>query len=105
MRTRGYRAAVLAGLVLYGAGALLFWPAAAASYAAFPIALFAIASGLGFLETFANPLVAKLGPPETAAPEALARLAATDPATLPRADAAMRLGHTPAGSARAGAVH
>jgi len=68
MRARGYRAAVLVGLVLYGAGALLFWPAAAArSYPAFLVALFVIASGLGFLETSANPLIARLGPPETAA--------------------------------------
>jgi FHS family L-fucose permease-like MFS transporter len=68
MRAQGYRAAVLAGLGLYGAGALLFWPAAGAqSYPFFLIALFVIASGLAFLETSANPLIARLGPEESAA--------------------------------------
>ena len=67
MRAYGYRAAVLLGLILYAAGALLFWPAAAAqSYAFFLLALFVIASGLGFLETSANPLISRLGPPESA---------------------------------------
>ncbi len=67
MRALGYRAAVLLGLGLYGAGALLFWPAAGAqSYPFFLAALFVIASGLAFLETSANPLIARLGPPETA---------------------------------------
>jgi FHS family L-fucose permease-like MFS transporter len=67
MRARGYRAAVLTGLGLYGLGALLFWPAAGAqSYPFFLIALFVIASGLAFLETSANPLIARLGSEETA---------------------------------------
>jgi FHS family L-fucose permease-like MFS transporter len=67
MRALGYRAAVLIGLALYGTGALLFWPAAGAqSYPFFLGALFVIASGLAFLETSANPLIARLGPPETA---------------------------------------
>jgi len=67
MRAKGYRAAVLLGLGLYGAGALLFWPAAGAqSYPFFLLSLFIIASGLAFLETSANPLIARLGAPETA---------------------------------------
>lgn len=67
MRAKGYRAAVLTGLGLYGVGALLFWPAAGAqSYPFFLAALFVIASGLAFLETSANPLIARLGPEETA---------------------------------------
>lgn len=67
MRARGYRAAVLTGLGLYGLGALLFWPAAGAqSYPFFLAALFVIASGLAFLETSANPLIARLGSEETA---------------------------------------
>ncbi|MDV3456954.1 L-fucose:H+ symporter permease [Sphingomonas sp. HF-S4] len=67
MRASGYRAAVLTGLGLYGFGALLFWPAAMAqSYPFFLLALFVIASGLAFLETSANPLIARLGPEETA---------------------------------------
>lgn len=67
MRRFGYRAAVLMGLCLYGAGALLFLPAAQASqYYAFLIALYVIASGLAFLETSANPLIAVMGPAGTA---------------------------------------
>jgi len=63
MRRFGYRAAVLMGLGLYAAGALLFLPAAQASqYYAFLIALYVIASGLAFLETSANPLIAVMGP-------------------------------------------
>jgi len=66
MRRFGYRAAVLLGLVLYGAGALLFLPATHASeYYGFLIALYIIASGCAFLETSANPLMAVMGPPET----------------------------------------
>ena len=65
MQRFGYRAAVIFGLVLYGAGALLFYPAGEIqSYGFFLAALFVIASGLAFLETSANPMVATLGPPE-----------------------------------------
>ena len=67
MRRFGYRAAVLMGLGLYGAGALLFLPAAQASqYYGFLIALYVIASGLAFLETSANPLIAVMGPASSA---------------------------------------
>ncbi|MBR0552798.1 L-fucose:H+ symporter permease [Sphingomonadaceae bacterium LXI357] len=67
MRKQGYRAAVILGLCLYGLGALLFWPAASAqSYPFFLGALFVIASGLAFLETSANPLIARLGPEDSA---------------------------------------
>lgn len=65
MKRWGYKGAVLLGLCLFGAGALLFWPAADQhSYGFFLGALFVIASGLAFLETSANPLVTHLGPPE-----------------------------------------
>ncbi len=67
MRRFGYRAAVLLGLGLYGAGALLFLPAANANhYYAFLGALYVIASGLAFLETSANPLIAVMGPARSA---------------------------------------
>jgi FHS family L-fucose permease-like MFS transporter len=67
MRRFGYKAAVVCGLVLYAAGAFLFFPAADLhSYPFFLGALFVIASGLAFLETSANPLVTVLGPPEKA---------------------------------------
>ena len=68
MRRRGYKAAIVTGLLLYGAGALLFYPAAAAhQYMLFLLALFVIASGLAFLETSANPLMTELGDPAGAA--------------------------------------
>jgi FHS family L-fucose permease-like MFS transporter len=65
MQRFGYKAAVILGLILYGVGALLFYPAGEMqSYGFFLAALFVIASGLSFLETSANPMVATLGPPE-----------------------------------------
>jgi FHS family L-fucose permease-like MFS transporter len=67
MRRFGYRAAVLVGLGLYGTGALLFIPAAnSTQYYAFLGALYVIASGLAFLETSANPLIAVMGPAHNA---------------------------------------
>jgi FHS family L-fucose permease-like MFS transporter len=67
MRRFGYKNAAVLGLLLFGAGALLFWPASATlSYGFFLFALFVIASGLAFLETAANPMVAALGPAESA---------------------------------------
>ncbi|HUQ09344.1 MAG TPA: L-fucose:H+ symporter permease [Steroidobacteraceae bacterium] len=67
MRRFGYRAAVVMGLVLFGTGALLFWPAAQfGEYHFFLGALFVVASGLSFLETSANPMIAAMGPPESA---------------------------------------
>lgn len=67
MRRYGYKAAVLVGLVLFGLGALLFYPASVAlQYPLFLGALFVIAAGLAFLETSANPLITVLGDPETA---------------------------------------
>ncbi|MDX2282858.1 MAG: L-fucose:H+ symporter permease [Bacteroidia bacterium] len=68
MRRFSYKAGILLGLVLYGTGALLFYPAAEIRvYGVFLGALFVIASGLAFLETAANPYVIALGPPESAA--------------------------------------
>jgi FHS family L-fucose permease-like MFS transporter len=67
MRRFGYRAAVVMGLVLFGTGAMLFYPAAQlGEYHWFLAALFVVASGLSFLETSANPMIAVMGPPETA---------------------------------------
>ncbi len=64
----GYKATVIGGLLLFGAGAMLFLPASAQlSYGFFLFALFVIASGLAFLETAANPMVAVMGPPQSAA--------------------------------------
>ena len=58
MRRVGYKSGFVTGLVLFGAGAFLFWPAAlAGSYGFFLFALFVIASGLSFLETASNPFM------------------------------------------------
>ena len=66
MRRLGYKTGLVSGLILYAAGTFLFFPAASArSYPLFLMALFVIASGLGFLETGANPLIAQLGDPES----------------------------------------
>lgn len=62
----GYRTGVIFGLTLFGVGALLFIPGAAAgTFYAFLGALFIIGCGLVFLETSANPYVTELGAPET----------------------------------------
>jgi FHS family L-fucose permease-like MFS transporter len=67
MRRFGYRAAVVMGLVLFGTGALLFYPAAQfGEYHFFLGALFVVASGLSFLETSANPMIAAMGTAESA---------------------------------------
>jgi MFS transporter, FHS family, L-fucose permease len=68
MRKRGYKFGIVVGLLLFAAGAFLFWPAALLGrYSFFLFALFVIASGLSFLETASNPFVAQLGSPESAA--------------------------------------
>lgn len=65
MQRFSYKAAVILGLILYGFGALLFYPAGEMqSYGFFLAALFVIAAGLSFLETSANPMVATLGAPK-----------------------------------------
>jgi FHS family L-fucose permease-like MFS transporter len=66
MQKLGYRKGIIIGLLLYTTGALLFYPAAQnASFYAFLLALFILASGLTFLETAANPYITVLGNPAT----------------------------------------
>lgn len=66
MQKVGYRKGIITGLLLYAAGALLFYPSAQnASFPFFLLALFILASGLTFLETAANPYITVLGKPET----------------------------------------
>jgi FHS family L-fucose permease-like MFS transporter len=66
MRRAGYKVGFITGLVLFGLGAFLFWPAAIiGSYSFFLFALFVIASGLSFLETASNPFIAQLGDPDS----------------------------------------
>ena len=65
MKKMGYKAGILVGLILYAAGAFLFYPAAEVRiYSFFLAALFLIASGIAFLETAANLYVTVLGDPE-----------------------------------------
>ena len=64
MRRLGYKAGFVIGLLLFGLGSFLFWPAALVGrYGFFLFALFVIASGLSFLETASNPFIAQLGDP------------------------------------------
>ena len=68
IRKAGYKCAILAGLLLFAIGSLLFIPAAnTQQYAVFLAALFTIACGLTILETAANPYVTLLGRPDKAA--------------------------------------
>lgn len=68
MNKFGFKKGIIFGLLLYGLGAILFYPAAETRvYGFFLFALFTIASGLAFLETAANPYVSILGEPEGAA--------------------------------------
>jgi len=61
----GYKAGLLAGLLIFATGCFLFWPAAlAGKYGFFLGALFVIAAGLAFLETGSNSFIAILGDPE-----------------------------------------
>ena len=67
IRRYSYRAGVILGLILYAAGALLFFPAAkAASYAFYLVAIYIMAGGCSVLETTANPYIMAMGTPETA---------------------------------------
>lgn len=68
MRRFGYKFGFISGLLLFGTGAFLFWPAALiGKYGFFLAALFVIAAGLSFLETASNPFIAQMGDPESAA--------------------------------------
>jgi MFS transporter, FHS family, L-fucose permease len=62
MHRFGYKKGIMFGLFLFGTGFLLFIPAAAVrEYTFFLAALFVSAAGAAFLETVANPYIAKLG--------------------------------------------
>jgi FHS family L-fucose permease-like MFS transporter len=66
MRKWGYKAGMVTGLVIFGAGMVLFWPAAVSGqYSLFLIALFTVGSGASVLETAANPFIAQFGDPLT----------------------------------------
>ena len=66
MNRLGYRKGFITGLLLYAAGAFLFWPATFIQTFEFTLlCLFIIACGLTFLETAANPYSSVLGPKDT----------------------------------------
>lgn len=68
IRRWGYRSGIVLGLLLYGAGALMFIPGARMmSFPFFLLCLFVIGCGLTCLETSANPYVTVLGDRDSAA--------------------------------------
>ncbi len=67
IRRYSYKAAIVLGLSLYGAGALITIPASlTATFWVFCLASYVITYGLAFLETSCNPYILAMGPPETA---------------------------------------
>lgn len=65
---KGYKTGILMGLGLFGAGMLLFWPAAVIGrYPLMLLALYVVGCGSAVLETTANPFIAQAGPPESSA--------------------------------------
>jgi FHS family L-fucose permease-like MFS transporter len=66
MRRWGYKVGMVTGLCLFGAGMVLFWPAALIGrYPPFLVALYTVGCGASILETAANPFMAQFGPPPT----------------------------------------
>src|SRR5271170_6362415 len=66
MRRAGYKTGIVTGLILFGTGTFLFWPAAIVDrYGFFLFALFVFPSGLAFLGTAANPFIAEIGDAES----------------------------------------
>ena len=62
LRKHGYKKGIIAGLMMFGGGALLFIQAAnMRAYEVFLLGYFIIGFGLTFLETAANPYVTRLG--------------------------------------------
>lgn len=67
IKKTNYKFAIITGLLFYIIGCSLFYPAShLATYTMFLFALFAIAIGLGFLETAANTYSSMIGPRQTA---------------------------------------
>ena len=63
----GFKSTQIAGLCIYGAGTLVFWPSAVLlSYPAFIVSNFLVGFGLSCLEVASNPYIALCGPLEYA---------------------------------------
>ncbi len=68
IRKVGYKRGIVIGLLLMGVGCFVFYPASIVKiYGVFLLGLFILASGITILQVAANPYVAIIGPPETAA--------------------------------------
>jgi FHS family L-fucose permease-like MFS transporter len=66
MKKYSFKSGIIFGLLLFGFGAFLFYPASVTrNYAFFLTAIFIIGCGLAFLETAANPYIIILGDPAT----------------------------------------
>ncbi len=66
IRKFSYKFGILAGLAMYIAGGMLFYPASQSmSFGAFLLAFYVLAGGLSILETAANPYIVSMGPSET----------------------------------------
>lgn len=67
IRKKSFKAGIILGLLLYAAGAILFYPAAKVeSYAFYLVAIYIMAGGCSVLETTANPYILNMGSQETA---------------------------------------
>ncbi|KAK3326440.1 major facilitator superfamily domain-containing protein [Apodospora peruviana] len=63
----GFKATFIVGLLIYGAGTIMFWPGAVLNaYGGFMVSTFVVGFGLAVLETAANPFLALCGPPQHA---------------------------------------
>ena len=63
LKKHGFKAAMIAGLAVYGCGTLVFWPSSVlGSYEAFIVSNFIVGFGLSCLEISANPYIALCGP-------------------------------------------
>lgn len=103
----GYQRAMVIGLGMMAAGAVIMVPAAQIpSYGVTLFALFVIASGITLLQVAANPYVAVVGPPETASSRLnLVQAFNSAGATLaPLFGGYLILGRTTSGTAAAGAT-
>lgn len=68
IRKVGYKQGIVYGLLLMGLGCFVFYPASIVQvYGVFLLGLFILASGITILQVAANPYMAVIGPPETAA--------------------------------------
>ncbi|KAK9311115.1 putative L-fucose-proton symporter [Lipomyces starkeyi] len=63
LRRFGFKVTFIVGLVVYGIGALMFWPSSVKhSFGGYCASMFIVASGLATLETAADPYISICGP-------------------------------------------